>query len=184
MGGFRHQGSRRRRGGGSAASACDAGGVGAASGGRCPGGAVTDDSTARSTRDRLVHAPYAERMRIVLAVVAAALALPAPAAAVDDGLARTPPMGWSSWNRFGCGIDEHTVRETADEAVRSGRREAGYRYVNVDDCWMAAGRDGSGRLRADPQSFPSGIPALADYVHARGLRLGLYTSIGEYTCQG
>src|SRR3954447_9678116 len=123
-------------------------------------------------------------MRIVLAAVAAALVLPAPAAALEDGLARTPPMGWSSWNRFGCGIDERTVRETADALVASGMREAGYRYVNVDDCWMAPARDGSGRLQADPLRFPSGILALAAYVHARGLRLGLYTSIGARTCQG
>src|SRR3954451_14457898 len=125
-------------------------------------------------------------MRISLALVAAALALalPGSAAAVSDGLARTPPMGWSSWNHFGCAIDERTVRETADALVRSGMRDAGYRYVNVDDCWMAATRDASGGLRANPGSFPSGIPALAAYLHARGLRLGLYTSIGARTCQG
>ena len=123
-------------------------------------------------------------MRIAVAIVAVALAVPASAAAASDGLARTPPMGWSSWNHFGCGIDERTVRETADALVRSGMRDAGYRYVNVDDCWMAASRDSAGRLRANPDSFPSGIPALAAYVHARGLRLGLYTSVGARTCQG
>src|SRR4051812_14277703 len=123
-------------------------------------------------------------MRIALAVVVVALVLPASAAAAGDGLARTPPMGWSSWNHFGCRIDERTVRESADALVASGMKAAGYRYVNVDDCWMAPARDGSGRLQADPLRFPSGIPALAAYVHARGLRLGLYTSIGARTCQG
>src|SRR3954454_4707058 len=108
-------------------------------------------------------------MRIVLAAVAAALVLPAPAAALEDGLARTPPMGWSSWNHFGCRIDERTVRETADALVSSGMRSAGYRYVAVDDCWMARTRSSAGALRADPATFPSGIPALARYLHARGL---------------
>jgi len=126
-------------------------------------------------------------MRFVLALLATAtiaLAAATPADAFDDGLARTPPMGWSSWNRFGCDIGEQTVRETADALVVGGMRDAGYRYVNVDDCWMAPTRDAFGRLRADPWRFPGGIPALADYVHARGLRLGLYTSIGARTCQG
>jgi alpha-galactosidase len=120
-------------------------------------------------------------MRIALAATAAALLLPAPAAAA---LAPTPPMGWSSWNHFGCRIDERTVRETADALVSSGMRDAGYRYVNVDDCWMAPTRDPSGGLLANPGSFPSGIPSLAKYLHARALRLGLYTSIGAQTCQG
>src|SRR4051794_33787951 len=124
------------------------------------------------------------RIGLALVTVALALALPGSAAAVNDGLARTPPMGWSSWNHFGCGIDERTVRGTADALVRSGMRDAGYRYVNVDDCWMAADRDASGGLRANPGRFPSGIPALAAYLHARGLRLGLYTSVGATTCQG
>jgi alpha-galactosidase len=116
--------------------------------------------------------------------VAALLVLPASAAALDDGLARTPPMGWSSWNHFGCGVDEAIVRQTAAALVASGMRDAGYRYVNVDDCWLAPTRDAAGRLRPDPARFPSGIAALASYLHARGLRLGLYGSLGGFTCAG
>jgi len=92
-------------------------------------------------------------------------------------------MGWNSWNRFACDIDERLIRETADAMVRSGMRNAGYRYVNIDDCWMAKDRDAQGRLQPDAKRFPHGIKALADYVHSRGLRLGIYSSAGTYTCQ-
>lgn len=98
-------------------------------------------------------------------------------------LPATPPMGWSSWNKFGCAIDESTVRQHADALVATGMARAGYEYVNVDDCWMAPARDAAGRLQADPSRFPSGIEALADYVHARGLKFGLYQSAGRLTCQ-
>jgi alpha-galactosidase len=93
-------------------------------------------------------------------------------------------MGWNSWNHFHCDIYEDLIRETADAMVASGMREAGYEYVNIDDCWMAPQRDANGDLQADPERFPSGIKALADYVHARGLKLGIYSSAGTKTCQG
>ena len=112
---------------------------------------------------------------------------PAQAAAADSSignLAPTPPMGWNSWNYFGCNIDEELIRETADALVASGMRDAGYEYVNIDDCWMAPERDAQGRLQPDPERFPNGIDALADYVHARGLKLGIYSSAGTATCQG
>ena len=118
------------------------------------------------------------------AAVALALALPAPAAALDDGLAPTPPMGWNPWNRFGCEADQRLVREVADAIVATGMRDAGYRQVNLDDCWMARARGPAGELRADPERFAAGIPELAAYLHARGLRLGLYTSLGSETCEG
>lgn len=102
--------------------------------------------------------------------------------AVD--LASTPPMGWNSWNKFGCDINEDLIRQTADALASSGMRDAGYRYVNIDDCWMARERDTGGRLQADPVRFPSGIKALADYVHAKGLKLGIYSSAGTHTCAG
>ena len=98
-------------------------------------------------------------------------------------LAPTPPMGWNSWNKFGCKIDEALIRETADALVASGMKAAGYRYVNIDDCWMAKTRDAQGRLQPDPERFPHGIKALADYVHGKGLKLGLYSSAGTATCQ-
>lgn len=108
----------------------------------------------------------------------------APAYGLSNGLARTPPMGWNPWYRFKCQVNEQLVRETADAMVASGMRAAGYRYVNLDDCWMARARGPSGELRADPSRFPSGIGALADYVHARGLKFGLYQSPGVRTCAG
>jgi alpha-galactosidase len=108
---------------------------------------------------------------------AAASATPAP------GPISAPPMGWNSWNRFGCNIDESLIRSTADSLVSTGLRDAGYKYVNIDDCWMASTRDAQGRLQPNATRFPSGIKALADYVHARGLKLGIYESAGTATCQ-
>ena len=107
-----------------------------------------------------------------------------PAArARDDGVARTPPMGWNSWNRFGCDVNEWLIKSTADAMVASGMRDAGYQYVVVDDCWQVR-RNADGAIVADPQRFPSGMAALADYIHARGLKFGLYTDVGSRTCQG
>jgi alpha-galactosidase len=103
---------------------------------------------------------------------------------LSDGLAPTPPMGWNSWNRFGAKIDETLIRETAEAMVAGGMRDAGYRYVVIDDGWMAPERDPRGDLVADPGKFPSGIAALAEHVHALGLRFGIYTDAGTKTCQG
>ena len=99
-------------------------------------------------------------------------------------LALTPPMGWNSWNKFGCNIDEELIKEIADAMVESGMRDVGYIYVNIDDCWMAPSRDEEGNLQADPATFPGGIKAIADYVHSKGLKLGIYSSAGTKTCQG
>jgi alpha-galactosidase len=107
----------------------------------------------------------------------------APRALPANQLALTPPMGWNSWNHFACNVSEQTIRETADAMVASGMRDAGYRYVVIDDCWQVA-RDSSGALVADPQRFPHGIKALADYVHDKGLLFGIYTDAGTNTCQG
>ncbi len=98
--------------------------------------------------------------------------------------AATPPMGWSSWNTYGCAIDEGLIRRQADALVTSGMRDLGYVYVNVDDCWMATSRDAAGDLQANPRTFPSGIAALANYMHERGLKLGMYSSPGPQTCVG
>jgi alpha-galactosidase len=98
-------------------------------------------------------------------------------------LAQTPPMGWNSWNTFACNIDEKLIRETADAIVSSGMRDAGYVYVNIDDCWHGE-RDENGFIQPDPQRFPSGIKALADYVHSKGLKLGIYSDAGSKTCAG
>lgn len=97
-------------------------------------------------------------------------------------LASTPPMGWNSYYQYGCRIDERIVHGIADAMVSSGMSARGYRYVTVDDCWMAFERDAQGNLQADRIRFPSGIKALARYVHARGLRLGIYLDAGSKTC--
>jgi alpha-galactosidase len=98
-------------------------------------------------------------------------------------LAATPPMGWNSWNRYHCDIDEEMVKRTADAMVSSGMKDAGYQYINLDDCWQSD-RDENGEIVADPETFPGGIAALADYVHALGLKFGLYTCAGTKTCAG
>ena len=97
-------------------------------------------------------------------------------------LAPAPPMGWNSWNKFACEVSEQLIREMADAVVSSGMQAAGYQYVNIDDCWQVS-RDARGNIVADPQHFPSGIKALADYVHSKGLKLGVYTDAGRLTCQ-
>ena len=103
---------------------------------------------------------------------------------IRDGLAPTPPMGWNSWNRFQTRIDESLVRDTAEAIVGPGMRDAGYRYVVIDDGWEAPERNGDGDLVSDPERFPSGIAALADDVHRLGLRFGIYTDAGTRTCAG
>jgi alpha-galactosidase len=111
--------------------------------------------------------------------------------ALDNGLARTPPMGWNSWNKFACnGLNEKVVRETADTMAANGMKDAGYQYVILDDCWQSPitttgdGRDAEGNIIPDPTRFPSGIKALADYIHSKGLKIGIYTDVGTKTCAG
>lgn len=112
-----------------------------------------------------------------------ALLFGAPAHAQKlDGLAQTPPMGWNSWNHYACDIDEELIRDTADGLVSSGLRDAGYVYVNLDDCWQGE-RDAEGWIQPDPERFPSGMKALGDYLHERGLRFGIYSDAGTMTCQ-
>ncbi len=122
----------------------------------------------------------------VLALSAVASAQPpAPprAGEAPNGLALTPPMGWNSWNKFACNVNEATVRATADAMVSSGMRDAGYVYVVIDDCWHGP-RDANGFITADTTKFPSGIKALADYVHSKGLKFGIYSDAGRHTCGG
>jgi alpha-galactosidase len=121
---------------------------------------------------------------VALLGAATVLAVQAPAHALNNGLARTPPMGWNDWNSFGCNVNEALVDQTADTLVSSGMKAAGYQYVNIDDCWMSGSRDGSGRLVPDPNKFPHGITGVANYVHGKGLKLGIYESAGTATCAG
>lgn len=103
--------------------------------------------------------------------------------ALNDGLAPTPPMGWNSWNRFGPFVSDQLVRETADALIESGMRDAGYRYVVIDDAWEGSLRSDDGQLETNLWRFPN-MHGLAAYLHKRDLRFGLYTCAGDRTCQG
>jgi alpha-galactosidase len=97
------------------------------------------------------------------------------------GLADLPPMGWNTWNKFHCDIDEKLIRASADAMVSSGLKDAGYTYIVIDDCWHGE-RDSLGFIHPNPKTFPSGMKALADYVHSKGLKLGIYSDAGNTTC--
>jgi len=102
----------------------------------------------------------------------------------SKNLALTPPMGWNSWNHFECdNVNEEVIKEMADAMVSSGMKDAGYEYINIDDCWQV-GRDSSGLIIVDSLKFPSGIKHLADYIHAKGLKFGIYSDAGTHTCAG
>ena len=98
-------------------------------------------------------------------------------------VAKTPPMGWNSWNKFGCDVSETLIKGMADAIVSTGMKDAGYQYVVIDDCWQVS-RDAQGRIVADAARFPNGMKALADYVHAKGLKFGIYSDAGARTCEG
>ncbi len=120
-----------------------------------------------------------------LATVAGTLTLTAaPAVALENGLARTPPMGFNNWNSTKCTntFNEAMIKSIADLFVSKGLKAVGYQYVNIDDCWALPQRNAQGNLVPDPARFPNGIKALADYVHGKGLKFGIYTSAGTKTC--
>ncbi|PIN08187.1 Alpha-D-galactosidase (melibiase) [Handroanthus impetiginosus] len=102
---------------------------------------------------------------------------------LGNGLAKTPQMGWNSWNYFRCDINENVIKETADALINTGLARLGYNYVNIDDCWAEPERDSEGKMVPDAEAFPSGMKALADYVHSKGLKIGIYSDAGLYTCQ-
>ncbi|KAF7242961.1 Alpha-N-acetylgalactosaminidase [Varanus komodoensis] len=122
------------------------------------------------------------------------LSLALHASSLDNGLLKTPPMGWVPWERFRCNTDckadpencisERLIKVMADRLASDGWKELGYVYVNLDDCWAAEKRDVQGRLQAHAERFPSGIKALADYVHSKGLKFGIYSNLGNATCAG
>ena len=118
-------------------------------------------------------------MKTKLMLFAVMLSLPAYA----ETLAPTPPMGWNSWNTFGKDINEEVVRGVADKMVELGLKDLGYQYVVIDDHWEA-GRDAQGHILANAKKFPSGIKALADYIHSKGLKFGIYSDAGTKTCGG
>jgi len=110
------------------------------------------------------------------------IALAAVVCALDNGLGLTPQMGWNSWNKFACDINENLIKNTIDALVDTGLAKVGYKYVNLDDCWQS-GRTSDGKIVVDPR-FPHGIKPLADYAHSKGLKFGLYSDAGTNTCQG
>ena len=117
-----------------------------------------------------------------LAVAPVLLLLAAAPGLAGDGLALTPPMGWNSWNKFACNVSEQLIKDAADAMLATGMKDAGYQYIVIDDCWQVR-RDEAGTIVPDPARFPSGIKALADYVHAKGLKFGIYSDAGTMTCQ-
>jgi len=120
---------------------------------------------------------------VCLATTLLAALVPATAHPADDARAATPPMGWNSWNKFGCDVSEALIRGAADALVATGMKDAGYEYIVIDDCWQVS-RDASGTIVVDADRFPSGMKALADYVHGKGLKFGIYSDAGTKTCQG
>ncbi|XP_078682951.1 alpha-N-acetylgalactosaminidase-like isoform X9 [Branchiostoma floridae x Branchiostoma belcheri] len=130
---------------------------------------------------------------VVTAAVAFALLL-CQSSSLDNGLARTPPMGWLAWERFRCNVDcvddpyncisERLFMQMADRLAEDGWKDAGYDHITIDDCWMSMERDDQGNLYANKTRFPNGIKKLADYVHSKGLKLGIYLDFGTHTCGG
>jgi len=137
-------------------------------------------------RARVDAAQTARLTAVVLAVLLLPSVITLPVASQDSAfqvasLAPTPPMGWASWNRYFCDYDEQTIRDQADALVATGMRDLGYRYVIIQEC-IARDRDANGTLVVDAKRFPHGIASLADYIHSRALKAGIYTDVGPYTC--
>ncbi|HCN53696.1 MAG TPA: alpha-galactosidase [Prevotella sp.] len=126
-----------------------------------------------------------KRKLVILILACLVMGMQAQTKHVTDRtkLAQTPPMGWMSWNQFSSKINEDLIKEMADAMVSGGFRDAGYQYIFIDDCWQG-GRDNRNNIIPDPQKFPHGIKALADYVHSKGLKLGIYSDAAPLTCAG
>ncbi|XP_072450972.1 alpha-galactosidase A [Chiloscyllium punctatum] len=130
----------------------------------------------------------------LLPLLIVVLTLATGISSLDNGLAPTPTMGWLHWERFLCNVDceedphncisEQLYMQMADIMAAEGWKDVGYSYVCIDDCWLASTRDANHRLQPDPKRFPSGMKKLADYVHSKGLKLGIYQDVGTYTCAG
>ena len=147
-------------------------------------GKLVGDELRVSTRRRPTDKPTevtAQRAPAGEGALPARIAPPALHKVKDNGLARTPPMGWNSWNKFAGRVDDVTVRSVADAMASNGMKEAGYRYINIDDTWEG-GRDAQGNIQTN-KKFPN-MKSLADYVHGKGLKLGIYSSPGPNTCAG
>ncbi|MEV4556801.1 alpha-galactosidase [Kitasatospora sp. NPDC049285] len=134
------------------------------------------------TRTRGGRAAVAAFAVLALGAVLGAPQASAASPAVAPVVAATPPMGWNTWNTFGCDISEDLIKQAADALVGSGMKAAGYQYVVVDDCWMEPTRDAAGNLRGSTTRFPHGMKALGDYIHGKGLKFGIYEVPTDLTC--
>jgi alpha-galactosidase len=131
----------------------------------------------------VLHPPLRRTLGVAVVSIALTVAVGGQGQPAWLDIARNPPMGWNSWNKFGCNVSEALIREAADAMVSSGMKDAGYNYVVIDDCWQVS-RDENGRIVPDPQRFAGGMKALAEYVHSKGLKFGLYSDAGARTCEG
>ncbi|NCU27528.1 glycoside hydrolase family 27 protein [Candidatus Nomurabacteria bacterium] len=122
------------------------------------------------------------RLRIILLLAVLSLSLPLMGQKYEN-LGRTPQMGWNSWNKFASNINENLIKETADLMVSKGLLDAGYVYLNLDDCWHGE-RDSLGFISENSEKFPSGMKALGEYIHSKGLKFGIYSDAGCKTCGG
>eukprot|EP01047_Picozoa_sp_COSAG01_P008019 COSAG01_NODE_311_length_19072_cov_73.511727_7_plen_167_part_00 len=120
---------------------------------------------------------------LLLSTLTGMVLLPRPAGALHNGMELVPSMGWSNWESAGCNINEDLIRRSADALVAKGLAAAGYKTVGVDDCWAELGRNATGHLVANTTLFPSGMRALGDFLHERGLKFRIYSSAGVHTCQ-
>jgi len=103
---------------------------------------------------------------------------------IDNGLGKTPPMGWNGWNQFRCDVNENNIKDTVNKIIELGLDKKGYVYVNLDDCWQSGRNPFTKVINIDTCRFPSGIDGLASFVHSKGLKFGLYSDSGTYTCEG
>ena len=136
------------------------------------------DKAASHCPSKVVHSA-----RFICILLGLMLAVPFSSRALTNSLALTPPMGWNSWNHYSCNISDAIIRNIANAMATNGMKAAGYQFINIDDCWQVS-RDTNGVIVPDPTRFPNGIKALADYVHSKGLKLGVYSDHGISTCQG
>ncbi|GAA3012908.1 ricin-type beta-trefoil lectin domain protein [Kitasatospora albolonga] len=136
-----------------------------------------------ATRRRRATTTLAAAAALLGSVASVQLGTAPGATAAANGAALTPPMGWNTWNTFGCNISEKLIKETADAMAKpGGLKDAHYEYVIIDDCWFNPDRDASGKLQGDPVRFPSGMKALGDYLHGKGLKFGIYQVPTDLTC--
>ena len=137
------------------------------------------------TWERFLRLASGARTGLVAALLVVAVVLASPprlAVAVDNGVARTPPMGWDDWNSVGCNVNETLIQQEANAIAANGMAALGYRYVVVDDCWFNPARDAAGNLQGNPSRFPSGMKALGDFLHGKGLMFGIYEVPTDRTC--